>query len=76
VNLHRLLSRKTVAFSFSEPYDFIPSLLASRHVPTTTTSPSLCDENLQSPNWCLIVDHLRTFFSAMNCVLDERKDAL
>ena len=52
VGTNRLLSRKTVTFSFAQPYDFIPSLLASRHVSTSTTSPSLCDENLQSPVWC------------------------
>jgi hypothetical protein len=63
VGTNRLLSRKTVTFSFSEPYDFIPSLLASRHVGSANTSLSLGDENLQSPIWCLIVDHLRTHCS-------------
>ncbi|MES1180943.1 MAG: hypothetical protein ABUL66_03680 [Verrucomicrobiota bacterium] len=29
IGTNRLLSRKTVTFPFSEPYDFIPSLLAS-----------------------------------------------
>jgi len=66
----RLLSRKTVTFSFSEPYDFIPSLLASRSVATATTSPSLCDEKPESTIWCLIVDHLRTYFSRKS-VLNE-----
>ena len=66
VGTNRLLSRKTVTFSFSEPYDFIPSLLASRHVSTSNTIPSLCDENLESTIWCLIVDHLRTVYSNKN----------
>ena len=52
VGTNRLLSRKTVTFSFSEPYAFIPSLLASRHASTANTSPSLGDENLQSLVWC------------------------
>jgi hypothetical protein len=45
VGTNRLLSRKTVTFSFSEPYAFIPSLLASRPVTIPNTSPSLGDEN-------------------------------
>ncbi len=53
VGTNRLISRKTVTFSFSEPYDFIPSLLASRPVSSATTTPSLCDENLESPIWCI-----------------------
>jgi hypothetical protein len=52
VGTNRLLSRKTVTFSFSQPYDFIPSALASRSVATATTSPSLCDENPESTIWC------------------------
>ena len=56
VGTNRLLSRKTVTFSFAEPYDFIPSLLASLPVPTLTASSSLCDENLESPIWCIRQD--------------------
>jgi hypothetical protein len=52
VGTNRLLSRKTVTFSFAQPYDFIPSLLASCNTTTSTTSPSLRDENLESPVWC------------------------
>ncbi|HUC83604.1 MAG TPA: hypothetical protein VL970_00320, partial [Candidatus Acidoferrales bacterium] len=52
VGTNRLLSRKTVSFSFSEPYDFTASLLASRHLSPSETVPSLCDANLQSPVWC------------------------
>ena len=52
VGTNRLLSRKTVTFSFAEPYDFIPSLLASLEAPTSTTSPSLCDANFQRAIWC------------------------
>jgi hypothetical protein len=63
VGTNRLISRKTVSFSFSEDYDFLPSLLASRRVATSNPSLSLCDENMQSSIWCVIVDHLRTHFS-------------
>jgi hypothetical protein len=73
MNLHRLLSRKTVTFSFSEPYDFVPSLLASMPISTSSTStasPSLGDENLESSIWCVIVDHLQTYFSNKS-VLNE-----
>jgi hypothetical protein len=63
VGTNRLLSRKTVTFSFAEPYDFIPSLLASRPVSTSITSPSLGDETGGSTIWCMIVDHLQTHFS-------------
>jgi DNA invertase Pin-like site-specific DNA recombinase len=52
VGTNRLLSRKTVTFSFAEPYDFIPSLLASVEASTSTTSPSLCDAKSQSIVWC------------------------
>ena len=66
MNLHRLLSRKTVTFSFSQPYDFIPSTLASRGVATSGVTPSLCDEKPESLIWCVIVDHLRTYFSSQS----------
>jgi hypothetical protein len=54
VGTNRLLSGKTVSFSFSEPYDFIPSLLVSPQVSTLNTSSSLCDANLQNTKWCAI----------------------
>jgi hypothetical protein len=52
VGTNRLLSRKTVTFSFSEPYASIPSLLASRPVTIPNTSPSLGDETGGSIIWC------------------------
>jgi hypothetical protein len=52
VGTNRLLSRKTVSFSFSEPYDFAASLLASRHASASDNSSSLCDANLESSIWC------------------------
>jgi hypothetical protein len=52
VGTNRLLSRKTVTFSFSEPYDLIPSLLASRPVSTLNTSSSLGDETGGCIKWC------------------------
>jgi hypothetical protein len=49
---NRLLTRKTVSFSFSELYDFPASLLASRQVSTLNGSSSLCDANLEKTKWC------------------------
>jgi hypothetical protein len=52
VGTNRLLSRKTVSFSFAEPYDFAASLLASVEASPSTTCPSLCDETSQRIKWC------------------------
>jgi site-specific DNA recombinase len=52
VGTNRLLSRKTVSFSFSEPYDFAASLLAFRNASASNNSSSLCDANHQSSIWC------------------------
>jgi hypothetical protein len=60
---NRLLSRKTVSFSFAEPYDFAASLLASVEASPSTTCPSLCDEKSQRIKWCRLVNHLQTYFS-------------
>jgi hypothetical protein len=49
---NRLFSRKTVSFSFAEPFNSIPSLLASRPASTLNVIPSLRDENPESPIWC------------------------
>jgi site-specific DNA recombinase len=56
VGTNRLLSRKTVSFSFSEPYDFTASLLASRHDATSQNSSSHCDANHGSSIWCIRQD--------------------
>jgi hypothetical protein len=66
----RLLSRKTVTFSFSEPYDFIPSILASLEASTSLTPTSLCDAKSESIKWCRLVYHLRTHFTKKS-VLNE-----
>jgi DNA invertase Pin-like site-specific DNA recombinase len=63
VGTNRLIARKTVTFSFAEPYDFIPSLLASRHVNTTTTRPLLSSELVDSSIWCSLLDYVQTHFS-------------
>jgi hypothetical protein len=52
VGTNRLLSRKTVSFSFAEPYDFAASLLASVEASPSTTRPSLRDETSQRIKWC------------------------
>ena len=70
VGTNRLLSRKTVSFSFSEPYDFAASLLASRHASALNNSSSPCDANSQSSEWCTLTNHLRTHFTKKS-VLNE-----
>ncbi len=52
IGTNRLISRKTVTFSLSEPYDFVPSLLASVRVGSSTTLLSRSEEKSQSSNWC------------------------
>ena len=59
----RLIARKTVSMSLAEPYDFIPSLLASRHVDTSNTSPLLSSQLVESTIWCILLNHVRTHFS-------------
>ena len=66
VGTNRLIARKTVSMSFAEPYDFIPSLLASRHVNTATTRPLLSSELVESSIWCILLNHIRTHFSKKN----------
>jgi len=63
IGTNHLLSRKNVSFSVSEDYDFIPSLLASVRVTTPNTLSSHCDQNHESSNWCLIVNHIQTHFT-------------
>ena len=52
VGTNRHISRKTVTFSFSKPYDGIPSLLTFSHVTTSNQSLSLGDENWWITKWC------------------------
>lgn len=57
VGTNLLLSRKTVSFSFSEPYDFVPSFLGT--LPFSSIAPSsLCDEKnpmgSQPTEWCAV----------------------
>ena len=49
---NRLISRKTVTISFSEQYDFIPSLLAFPHVSTPDQPSSRSDKNWWRTTWC------------------------
>ena len=69
-DLSRLIARKTVSFSLSENYDFLPSLLGFRRIETSKPSLALSEENLGSPVWCSLVSALRTKFSNKS-VLDE-----
>jgi hypothetical protein len=41
-----------VSFSFSEPYDFVPSLLAPVSVALSNSSASRSEENLERSIWC------------------------
>jgi len=62
---NRLISRKTVSFTFSEPYVFTLSLLGEMRVSVSeNASPTSAhpDENPQSSKWCSYVNYLRTFF--------------
>jgi hypothetical protein len=47
-----LISRKTVTFSFSREYDFIPSLLAQIRLFALNSSSPSGDQNHQSLGWC------------------------
>ena len=51
VGTNRHISRKTVTFSFSTPYDLIRSFLPFRNVSTASTSSSLCDQTVGSIIW-------------------------
>lgn len=52
IGMNQLISRKTVTFSFSPNYEFIPSLLASARVATSSTSSPQGDKNGGSTKWC------------------------
>jgi site-specific DNA recombinase len=56
VGTNRLIARKTVSFSLSENYDFLPSLLGFRRIETSNLSLAFSEENLQSPIWCIRQD--------------------
>jgi len=66
IGTNHLISRKTVTFSFSTPYDSIPSLLASVRVTPSDSSSPRCDLNPERQLWCVLVDHLRTFFQGQS----------
>lgn len=52
VGTNRLISRKTVSLSFSEPYDFIPSFLGNLNE-SLLANPSLQDNSeWWSTKWC------------------------
>jgi hypothetical protein len=52
----------SVSFSISEPYDFTLSLLGKMRL-ELSDNPSLhADANWWSTKWCLIMNHLRTFY--------------
>jgi len=52
IGTNHLISRKNVTFSFSEDYDFVPSLLASVRVASSTPPASPCGVNWWSSKWC------------------------
>ena len=61
VGTNHLISRKTVSFSFSEPYDFALSFLNNSRLASTDNPLLRSNEFSQSTNWCTFLDHLRTF---------------
>jgi site-specific DNA recombinase len=63
IGTNHLISRKNVTFSFSEDYDFVPSLLASVRVASSNQSSPQGDKNWWSTKWCIAVNHIRTHFS-------------
>ncbi|GEM_PF-822077 len=72
VGTNHLISRKTVSFSFSKPYDFIPSLLASVRVAASDLPPSPRDENSERQVWCaredLNLQSLRNQILSLACL--------
>ena len=52
VGTNRLLSRKTVTFSFSEPYDFALSFLANFNSDLAINPSLRSNENWLNTNWC------------------------
>ena len=62
IGTNHYISAKTVSFSLGAPYDSIPSLLALARKPPLDASASADPQNPQSPVWCLLVEHLQTFF--------------
>ena len=47
-----LISRKTVTFSFSREYDFVPSLLAKTRLAISENQSATADKNWWSTKWC------------------------
>ena len=54
IGTNHVISRKTVSFSFSPKYDFIPSLLASARVASATFVSFGGDRFPQSSKWCAV----------------------
>lgn len=55
IGTNPLISNKTVTFSFSENYDFIPPLLAGERVGSAVPAAKRCGDSSQSPQsskWC------------------------
>ena len=52
IGTNHVISRKTVSFSISPDYDFIPSLLASVRLPSTETVSDQPSSNRVSSKWC------------------------
>jgi hypothetical protein len=56
IGTNLFLANKTVNFSFSENYDFLPSLLASARSATVEGAAKRCGDsvqNFQSSEWCI-----------------------
>ena len=62
IGTNRLISRKTVTFSFSPPYDFISDLLGVFYTPHSSSSPAPSAAVSESTVWCAREDlNLQSF---------------
>jgi site-specific DNA recombinase len=62
IGTNRLISRKTVSFSFAEPYDFIPQTLEKTRVALTENPSPASNPSWQSSKWCAREDlNLQSF---------------
>jgi hypothetical protein len=59
---NRLISEKTASWDFAPPFEFTASILARRALARGAHTATLMAKKSQSPEWCAIFDHARTFF--------------
>jgi DNA invertase Pin-like site-specific DNA recombinase len=69
IGTNHMISRKTVSFSFSEDYEFVPSLLASVRVSASQSESNSASQISRSSKWCALQDlnHPRHRSTRCNC---------